>query len=219
MTELVKGLNVRVEVGLTEGAAVVVSAISKATPSALISANNHGLANGSVGYMDDVVGMSQIDGQAIRVQYNGSPSDDDFYAESIESTDFEDFTSGNFIPVTAWATLSQATQYQLGGGAAKTEDASTLLDTIEKLETLKLAAETVTVDVRSLTEDNQALAKIRQVARRAGRLVFRITHPDGSQRIFRGQPSIPGESVAQGGLGNGQMSITVKGQVLYLGPV
>jgi hypothetical protein len=46
--------------------------------------------------------------------------------------------------------------------------------------------------------------------------VFRITLADGSQRIFRGQPSIPGESVAQGALGSGQMSVTVKGQVCYL---
>lgn len=215
MSEIVKGLNVRVEVGLTEGAAKIVSAISLANP-AVVSSTAHALANGSVGYFDGLVGMTQIDGQAVRVDLNGSPSTNDFLAETIDSLLFEEFTSGNFIPITAWATLSQSTQYQLGGGAAKTEDASTLLDTIEKLETLKLAAETVTIDVRSLTEDNQALAKIRAVARAAGKLVFRITLSDGAQRIFRGSPSIPGESVTQGGLGSGQLSVTVKGQICYL---
>ena len=55
-----------------------------------------------------------------------------------------------------------------------------------------------------------------------GYLVFRITHtPDGSettgaQRIFRGQPSIPGESLAQGATGTGQMTVTVRGQVCYI---
>lgn len=216
MSELVKGLNVRVEVGITEGTPKTVTAISKASPSGLISAAAHGLANGSVGYMDDVVGMSQIDGQAIRVDLDGSPSSGSFFAETINTSEFEDFTSGVFVPVTAWATLAQSTQYQLGGGAAKTEDASTLLDTTEKLETLKLAAETVTIDVRSLTEDNLALAKIRSVARAIDRLVFRITLADGAQRIFRGQPSVPGESLTQGGLGTGQLSVTVKGQICYL---
>lgn len=215
MTELVKGLNVRVEVGLTEGAPKVVSAISLAAI-AVITSTAHGLANGSVGYMSNVVGMTEIDGQAIRVDLNGSPSTNDFLAETINSSEFEAFASGSFVPITGWATLSQSTQYQLGGGAAKTEDASTLLDKREQLETMKLAAETVTIDVRSLTEDNQAMAKIRAVALAIGRLVFRITLADGSQRIFRGQPSIPGESVTQGGLGSGQLTVTVKGQICYL---
>ena len=47
-------------------------------------------------------------------------------------------------------------------------------------------------------------------------LVFRITLADGAQRVFRGQPSLPGENVGQGALGTGSFDVTVKGQVLRL---
>lgn len=215
MSELVKGMKVRVEIGLTEGAPKTVTAVTRADPGVVTSAA-HGLAAGSVAYFNNVVGMDQIDGQPIRVDLNGSPSVNELLTEGVNASDFDAFTSGTLVPITAWSTLSQSTQYQIGGGAAKTEDASTLLDSIEKLETMKLAAETVTIDLRSMTEDNAALAKIRSVAKAAGKLVFRITLADGAQRVFRGSPSIPGESVNQGSLGSGQMTVTVKGTVCYL---
>ena len=69
-------------------------------------------------------------------------------------------------------------------------------------------------DARGRVEGGQQ--PVRQVARALGYLVFRVTYSDGAQRVWRGQPSIPGESVAQGALGNGQMTVTVKGQICYL---
>lgn len=227
MSDFAKGRGVKVEIGYTEGADVTVSAIAKQNP-LLATATAHGLAVGSVAYFDDIVGMDEVDGQAIRVNGNqGSPTAtaNQIYAEDLNSTDMADFTSGVLVPITAWATLFQSTQYQLGGGAPKTEDVGVLLDRFDKVETVKGAAETVTIDVRSLVTDNLAMAKIRQTARQLGYLVFRITHPlksgetVGAQRLFRGQPSIPGESLAQGATGTGQMTVTVKGQILYLAPI
>jgi hypothetical protein len=215
MAELVKGRNVRVEVGYTEGAAIPVSDVTQTNP-AIAQATAHGLTVGSVGYFNDVENMDPLDGQAVRVADGGSPSANAFALETLDASEFTDYTAGEFVPITQWATLSQSTSYQLGGGAPRTEDVGTLIDTTEKLETIKLAAETVTIDVRSLTEDNQALGKIRAVARAAGRLVFRITLADGAQRLFRGQPSIPGESLTQGATGTGQLTVTVRGQILYL---
>lgn len=215
MAEIVKGRGVKVEVGYTEGAAVAISAVSNANPG-IASRPSHGLLAGSVGYFDNIEGMDPLDGQAIRVADAGSPSADNFGLENIDTSEFPDFASGDYVPITAWRTLSQSTQYQLGGGAPRTEDVGTLLDTTEKVETVKLAAETVTIDVRSLESDNEALKKVREVARKAGSMVFRITLAKGAQRIFRGQPSIPGESLTQGATGTGQLTITVKGQIVYL---
>jgi hypothetical protein len=215
MSELVKGRNVRVEVGITEGAPKTVLDITKTDPGvALIT--GHGLTVGSIGYLDDVEGMSPLDGQAVRVSDAGSPSVDNIGLETIDTTDMPDFDSADFVPITAWATLAQSTQYQLGGGAPKTEDVGTLIDTTEKLETIKLAAETVSIDIRSLTEDNAALNAIRRAARASNKMVFRITLNDGAQRVFRGTPSIPGESVTQGSTGTGQLQVTITGQICYL---
>ena len=219
--DLIIGSGVKVEIGLTEGAAKTVLSVTRTNPG-IATSTAHGLAFGSAGYFDNVVGMDPLDGQAARVTDTGSPSADTIGLEDINTTNFPDFTSGQFVPVTAWATLSQATQFQLGGGAPKTEDIGTLIDTTEKLLTTRNAAETVTIDIRSLKEDNTALAKVRQVARALGFLVFRITIPPsgtdtvGAQRLFRGQPSIPGESVAQGGTGTGQLTVTIRGQICYL---
>lgn len=215
MPNLIKGMKVRVEVGFTEGAAVAVTAVTRANPGVVTRAA-HGLAAGSVVYFSGLVGMPQLDGQPVRVDLNGSPSVNEFLTEGVDTAEFDAFTSGNIVPITAWQTLEQATTYQIGGGAAKTEDVSTLLDTIEKLESMKLAAETVTIDLLSYTADNTALAKVRSVAKAAGKMVFRITLADGAQRVFRGSPSIPGESVSQGSVGKGQLSVTIKGGVCYL---
>lgn len=214
--DIIIGAGVKVEIGLTEGAPVAVSAVSLANPGLATSAA-FGLAIGSAGYFDEVTGMDPLDGQAARIGNNGSPADTgSFILTDIDTSDFPAYTGGVFVPITSWSTLSQSTQYQLGGGAGKTEDVGTLIDTREKLLTLKNAAETVTIDVRSLKEDNQAMAKIRQVARGLGFMVFRITFPGGAQRLFRGQPSIPGESVQQGATGTGQLSVTIRGQICYL---
>lgn len=215
MADFVKGRSVRIEVGFTEGAAIPISNITQGNPG-VAEATAHGLAVGSVGYFTNVEGMDQIDGQAVRVAGNGSPSANFFGLETIDTSEFSDFATADFVPITAWRTLAQSTQYQLGGGAPRTEDVGTLLDTTEKLETVKLAAETVTIDLRSLEADNDALTKIRQVARASAECVIRITLARGAQRIFRGQPSIPGESLSQGATGTGQLTLTVKGQICYL---
>ena len=220
-TSITRGSGVKIEIGLTEGASKTVTAVNLSNPG-IAHSTVHGLAVGSAGYFTAVTGMDPLDGQASYVGSGGSPSADEFSLVDIDTTNFPAFTAGNFVPVTAWSTLAQSTQYQLGGGSPKTEDVGTLIDTREKLLLIKNAAETVTIDLRALKDDNQAMAKIRAVARGLGYLVFRITHtPDGSettgaQRIFRGQPSIPGESLAQGATGTGQMTVTVRGQVCYI---
>lgn len=215
MSDFVKGRGVRVEIGYTDGAPITITGVTKALPG-VASAAAHGLAAGSVGYFDQIDGMDELDGQAARVSGAGSPSADNFGLENIDTTDFSDWATGVFVPITAWRTLAQATQYNLGGGAPRTEDVGVLLDKVEKLEIVKLAAETVTIDLRSLEVDNAALTKIREVAHAAEEMVFRITLAQGAQRVFRGSPSIPGESLAQGSTGTGQLTVTVKGVIVYL---
>lgn len=213
--EVARGAGVRLEVGFTEGSAKVVSGVTKANPG-VVSSTSHGLANGSVGYFDTLVGMAELEGQVARVSGSATGS---FNAEGVDTTNFDTFTSGNFIPVTAWKTLSQSTEYQIGGGDGAVEDFTTLLDKKDKSRKVTLGAETVTINCKSLTADNEAMAKIRSTARALGYLVFRATLHDGSQRLFRGQPSLPGESLAVKGLGTGSVSVTVIGDVLYLGPI
>lgn len=212
-TTPIKGRGVRVEVSKTEGTAKVVSAVTKAKPGVATS-TSHGLSAGAVGYFKGVEGMAQLEGQAVRV---ANPTANAFDLEGLNTTNFPTFTDqADFIPITAWATLSQSTSYSIGGGDAEKLDTTTLIDVLKQEENGLLAAQTVSINVLALGSDNEALGLIRDAALNGQSLVFRITLQDGSQRVFRGEPSIPGEDVQKGQVGTGAISATVKGQVLFL---
>lgn len=215
MTTPLIGRNVRIEVSKTETTAKTVSAITQASPGVATS-TSHGLADGSVGYFNAVTGMVNLEGQAARVD---APVTNTFNLEGINTTNYPAFTAGTFVPVSVWSTLSRAAAYDIGGGGADPIDTTVLLDTIRQNANGLLDAQTVKIDLKLDTTDEEALTLVRAAALSQAYLVYRITLSDGSQRIFRGQPSLPGENVGQGALGTGSFSVTVKGAVLFLGPV
>ena len=215
MTTPLIGRSVRVEVSKTETAAKTVSAVTQASPGVATS-TSHGLADGSVGYFNAVTGMVNLEGQAARVD---APVTNTFNLEGINTTNYPSFTAGTFVPVSVWSTLSRAASYDIGGGDADPIDTTVLLDTIKQQANGLLAAQTVKFDLKLDTTDEEALGLVRAAALSQAYLVFRITLSDGSQRVFRGQPSLPGENVGQGALGTGAFTVNVKGSVLFLGPV
>ncbi len=215
MTTPLIGRNVRVELSKTEGAAKTVSAVTLASPGVATS-TAHSLTDGSVGYFNAVTGMVNLEGQAARVD---APAANTFELQKIKTTNFPAFTAGTFVPITAWSTLSRAASYKIGGGEADPIDTTVLLDTIRQNANGLLAAQSVSISLKLDTTDDEALDLVRTAALDQAYMVFRITLSDGSQRIFRGQPSLPGEDVGQGALGTGDFGVTVKGAVLFLPPV
>lgn len=209
MTYIV-GRGVRVEIGSVEGVPKTVTEVSEANPGVATS-TAHGLAAKSAGYFSVATGMPQLEGQAIRL---ASVNANDFTFENLDTTTYGNFTAGSFVPVTSWLTLTPASEYNIGGGDADRLDVTTLLDDFKQEQLGQLAAQTVTFTMRAETINGQAMAKIEQVARAAGYLMFRITLKDGNVRVFRGQPSLPGEQVAASAVGTGQFTVTVKGFVI-----
>lgn len=206
------GRGVRVEVQKTAAAAKTITAISLAKPGVATS-TAHALADGTVGFLDAVAGMVNLDGQAIRID---APAANTFELQGIDTTTYPAFTAGTFVPVTVWSTLSRSSSYNIGGGAAEKIKTTVLLDEIEQQANGLLAAQTVSFNINHETVDEEALQLISVAAINQAYLVFRITFKDGAQRIFRGQPSMPGEDVGQGALATGTLEVTVKGQVLRL---
>lgn len=206
------GRNVRIEVSKTETTAKTVTTVSLANPG-VASSTAHGLTDGSVGYFDGVTGMVNIDGQAVRVD---APTTDAFTLQGINTTSYPAFTAGTFVPISVWSTLSRAASYDAGGGAADKIDTTVLLDSIKQEANGLLAAQTVKIDLKLETTDEEALGLVSAAALSQDYLVFRITLADGAQRVFRGQPSLPGENVGQGALGTGSFEVTVKGMILRL---
>lgn len=205
------GRGVRVEIGTTEGSAVTVSAITQANPG-VATATAHGQSNKTIGYLSGVEGMVQLEGQAVRV---ASQTTNAFNLEDLETTDYPAFTdSCSFIPITAWSTLGRITGYSTPEGSSDVQDDTVLLDVIKQETQGLLAAQTITMNLKSLTISDSAMTALRRAARRQTYLVFRITLHDGNVRFFRGLPALPSESLDVGALGSGSFTVTVKGQIL-----
>lgn len=205
--DLIIGRGVRVEVGKTEGAAKTVSAVSQANPGVATS-NEHGLSAKSVGYFRTVSGMVNLEGMAARLSAVDANT---FTLEDIDTTSMPAFNSGQFVPITAWATLAKSTSISEGGGEGDKLNASTLLDNIKQELNGLLAAETFNIGLLAESLASEALQIVRRAARTSSLLVFRITWNNGDVLVFRGEPSKPGRDVQQGQIGTGSISVTVKG--------
>ena len=207
----VKGRNIKVEISQTLGVAKTVSGVTKASPGVATS-TAHGLAEGTIGYWTVTAGMTELDGMAGSVDATATNT---WNVEAVDTTNFTTFTAGTFTPVATWVTLSPATGYDLAGGDADEIDVTTLLDNIHKVDFGLLGAETVNFNQLS---DTQAVAALQiEAAARAGTdVTFRITLPNGERRVFRGVPSLPGESLALSQAANSSFKVAVKGRVLRL---
>lgn len=213
MSNFVVGRNVKVEIASTFGTAKSVSAISKADP-AVASSTAHALTAKAVGYLTGLTGMVELDGQACRVK---SPTTNDFQLEGLDTTSSTDFSGTvTFVPVTAWQTLAASTSYNIPNASADKQDVTTLADVIKKEENGLLAAQSVSIDVRAQKVLDAAMRAVEKAALANNPMLVRITLDNGSQRIFRGTPSLPGENVGLGSVGSGQLEFSVVGRVLFL---
>lgn len=204
------GRGVRVDIGITEGSAKTVTAITQADPP-VISSTAHGLAAKSLGYMATAPGMEQIEGQSLRFS---AVATDSLTVEDIDSTNFGALSAnGSLIPISAWATLVSSTGVNKAGGDSNPLELTVLLDDEQQFEAGMLAAETVTFTGRMETISGTAMAKLREVARAGGFLVFRVTLKDGNVRHFRGQPAIPSEQLDVGAVGSYSFTVQVKRRV------
>lgn len=211
MTTIV-GRGVRVEVAATYAAVgVAVTAISLANP-AMITAAAHGFLAGDAGFLTGINGMSNIEGQALRA---GTTTADTLQMQGVNSLLYPPYTNGaTLTKVLTWALIAKATKYAIGGGASSPLDDTGLVDDIKQEIPGLLNAQTVTIDVNAQELNDQALQILEDAAFAQGFCVFRVTFKDGNVRIWRGQPSLPGEDVGKGALGTGTFTCTVKGKVL-----
>lgn len=205
-----KGRNVKVEVATVFAAAKTITGIAKANPG-VVSSSAHGLLTGAVGYFDKMVGMEELQDMAATA---GTVATGTFELPDVDTTNFTNFTSGEFVPVQTWATLANATKVDIGGGDATKLDVTTLLDNSKQEENGMLAAQSISIDLLSEQVTNTAAKHLRTVARNNGYALVRLTYPGGQRRIFRGQPSLPGEALGVDAVVSGTIGMTVKGFVV-----
>jgi hypothetical protein len=208
----VKGRGVRVEVAANYSTAKVVTAVTQASPGVATS-TAHAMSNDTVGFWSGVGGMAQLEGQATRVKNQATNT---FELQGLNTTNYSAFTSGNFTPVATWATLSEATSYSIGGGAAEKLDVTRLIDITKQEEQGLLPVSNVTMNVIAQDTPSAAMLLLESAVQTQGAVVVRITLPNGAVRVYRAEPSLPGEDVQQGQVGTGSLDMAVKGFVLKL---
>ena len=208
----VKGRGVRVEIAATYGSPKTVSAVTLANPGVATS-TAHGMANDTVGYWDVTSGMPQLDEQATRVK---NQTTNTFELQGLNTTNYSAFVAGTFTPVATWQTLSEATSYSIGGGASEKLDVTTLLDTTRQEEIGLLPVQNVTMNVIAQDTPSASMQLLESAVQTQSKVTVRITLQNGAVRVFRAEPSTPGEDVQQGAVGTGSLEYAVKGFVLKL---
>jgi hypothetical protein len=213
MATNVKGRGIRVEVATAFATAVAgATAISLANPGVVTDAS-HGLANNAVGYWDTMVGMEQLEDQAFRVK---NVATDTFEMQGLNTSAYTAFTSGLYNIATAWATLAESTAYNIPEAATEDLDATTLLDVIDVIDAGNLAAQPISFPVLLREVPSTAMAFLQAAALAGTKVLIRITLQGGAVRVYRGNPSAPGEDVQAKALGRSSVSVKGRGLLLKL---
>lgn len=208
----VKGRGIRVEIAATFGAAKPVTAVSKANPGVATSAA-HGMANNTVGYFNNVSGMVQLEKQACRLK---NVATNTFELQGLNTSQYSDFVSGEFINVLTWQTLAEATSYRFGGGSAEKLNATRLIDIVTQEELGNLPADALNLGLLAQDTPSAAMQLFESAVQTQGICIVRITLGNGAVRVCTIEPGLPGEDVQQGQLGTGSLDGAVKGLVLKL---
>lgn len=127
MATATKWSNIAIAVESARGAALTISAITKASPGVATS-TSHGLANGDY-VLIAAQGMSQIDARVFRV---AGVTTNTFNLEGEDTTNYDTFTSGAAYKLTFGTTLSTLVGVTASGGDFDFIDVTTIHDNVRK---------------------------------------------------------------------------------------
>lgn len=129
---------VAVDLG-TIGSAQVIDAITKASPGVL-TYQGADPSNGTY-WLLEAQGMREVHNRIVRVA-NVDAGANTFELESLNTTGFTTFSSGNMYPVTFGSSLQTLLDFSAEGGEAELDDQSTIHDDIQVLVPVRFSATT-----------------------------------------------------------------------------
>lgn len=212
MTDTVKGLNCKVEVALTFASPTSPSAVTKAYP-AVVTLTSHGLAAGTVGYWVATSGMVQLHKQAFVVD---NPLTNSYDISGLDSTNYDTFSAGpTTITAATWGTLTEASDFEIGGGENDSLDDTRLIDTKRRTEAGLTGSQSMTFTLRNARLGSAAMVWAKRMAARNEEILIKVTQASQIIAVAWGIPSLPSMSVSNGQLASGTMSLTVPAFVLH----
>ena len=204
------GRDCKIEVALTFDSAINPTAVTKANP-AVATLTSHAVDTGDVGYWTVSAGMVELDGQAV---YCTDTDTNTFTLNGLVTTNYSTYSAGSLTLAASWGTISEAAAWQVGGGAANPLDDTRLTDIKTRNVAGLLAAQDLSIDVRSPVTSGTALAFVEAAAQTGTSILVKISKGGTVLRVAYGVPSLAGEQVSAGALGAGNFNMICPGWVL-----
>lgn len=210
MAQSKKWVDVSVSMESAADAPVAITAITKANPAVVTSAG-HGRADGDI-VVVAAQGMAQVDNRVVRI---ANTSADTFELEGIDSTEFDDFSSGTFKHVTLGTSVTTITEISVSGGGFSLEDDTTIHDK-QRVQIPGLPDATTYTMTNKWDITDAGLLAMQQASELQQQRAFRFRWPDGATMLFIGYV---GTNLAPGGAALSKVTtggvITVNSQPTY----
>jgi hypothetical protein len=165
----------RLSVGSTRAAPDTITAITKANP-AVVTANAHGIANGTPVYISGVVGMTEVNGRwfiAANVATNT------FELKGVDSTGYGTYGSAGTAEAAVFANWCELKNWDVSGGQSDEYEVTTHCDDAKQYETGLADFGTVSSEMNYVP--NTAMQTFIDAAQLSGDTVpFRVTFPGGT---------------------------------------
>jgi len=196
------------------GAALTISAITKAAPG-VITSTAHGLANGDIVILN-IQGMVELNGSMFKVI---SSTANTFSiagvdgSTGIDTTLFNTFTSGTAQKQTLGTSIPGVQEFSFAGGDIKTVDTTTVSDTQDTQVVVGASAMSADMTMQWNPADAAQQAMIAAFKTRANK-GFKVLWPDGAYVLFYGTVGYTGAP------GGGKQGVTTSpAKVTMSGPI
>lgn len=182
-----KGANVKLEIQKTLDTAVTITGITAANPP-VVSHSGTDPSEGDIVVLKNIEGMVELNGQAARVANVSAGVS--FELEGIDASNYSTFSSGTgeFAVVSAWETISTATDIQAGDSTPTELDATTLIDKVSQTEYGIPGAASGSV-TNLYNPANAGMQEVRDATRNDEERVLRVTFAGGQIIVFNAKIS------------------------------
>lgn len=180
----IRGINTRVEVQETLGAAKTISGVTAANPP-VFTAATHGFTVGDIVRITMTAGMPQMDGMAARITAADTNS---FTLGGIDASGWSAGTAGSAEEVTAWDEFDSLLSISIPEGEPTRLPSQTVHDGRAR-NVLGLAGALSGSMTGKFAPQEAAVVNVRAASRASESRVFRITFETGDVAVFNADVS------------------------------
>jgi hypothetical protein len=198
------GSEIRVLTGfVSESPPQAITAITAANPP-VVTSNAHGLADGDIVRLDNIVGPDELNDEIFVVM---NATTNTFELADTNTSDYDAYVSGGTIAVGEMSNFCELTNWNRAGGSKPEENVSSLCSTAQEFDLGLRDFGTTSIDFKFAprTSIQEAIAAY---DRSGDKLAVKIILPnDGGEMVQMGFIQSTSETAGVGGVWRGSMTI------------